>query len=299
MRLNPRSFRDRTRPSRRDHRLSGHRLRPRLEPMEDRTLLSVVTSAGDSGPGTLRAAIAAAMPGDTITFAPALTGATIELTSGELAITEPLTIQGPTSGQITIDAQFQSRVFHDTAPGDVTIDNLTIERGRTTTIGGGIYAESGMLTLQGDVLAFDQARQTATGGVAMGGAVAVGGAATGLVAKANVTGNFVIGGLGGNSGTPGLPVTQLGDGGSGGDADGGGIEMDTAAILVAMSGSVSQNDAEGGAVGDGIEGANTKLGQGSGGGVYLSGPGSFDTPSLVISGNQASTADPDLYGSFL
>jgi hypothetical protein len=265
--------------------------------MESRTLLSVVSNAADSGPHTLRAALATAMPGDTITFAPSLSGATIKLTGGERAITKPVTIMGLTSSQITIDAQFQSRVFHDTAPGDVTIDNLTIERGRTTTIGGGIYAESGMLTLQGDVLAFDQARQTATGGVAMGGAVAVGGAATGLVAKANVTGNFVIGGLGGNSGTPGLPVTQLGDGGSG-DADGGGIEMDTAAILVAMSGSVSQNDAEGGAVGDGIEGANTKLGQGSGGGVYLSGPGSFDTPSLVISGNQASTAHPDLHGAF-
>jgi hypothetical protein len=61
---------------------------------------------------------------------------------------------------------------------------------------------------------------------------------------------------------------------------------------------VSQNDAEGGAVGDGIEGANTKLGQGTGGGVYLGGPGSSDTPAFTIGGNQASTADPDLHGSF-
>ena len=69
--------------------------------------------------------------------------------------------------------------------------------------------------------------------------------------------------------------------------------------LVAMSGSVSQNDAEGGAVGDGIFGVNVHLGRGTGGGVYLTGPGSFDTPAFAISGNQASTADPDLYGSFL
>jgi hypothetical protein len=66
--------------------------------MEDRTLLSVVTIAGDSRPGTLRAAIATAMPGDTITFASNLTGSTIKLTSGELAITKPVTIMGPTSG---------------------------------------------------------------------------------------------------------------------------------------------------------------------------------------------------------
>jgi hypothetical protein len=56
-------------------------------------------------------------------------------------------------------------------------------------------------------------------------------------------------------------VTQLGSSGSGGNAYGGGIEVNAAAVLVATSGTVSQNDAEGGAVGDGIEGANTKLGR--------------------------------------
>jgi len=108
----------------------------------------------------------------------------------------------------------------------------------------------------------------------------------------------VIGGLGGNSGSPGLPVTQLGDAGSGGDADGGGIRVDAAAILVAASGSVSQNEADGGAVGNGIFGPSVHVGQGIGGGVDLDGPGSLDTPLFVISGNQASTADPDLHGTF-
>ena len=46
------------------------RFRPRLDPMEDRTLLSTVTVMNnhDSGPGSLRAAIAAASSGDTIDF---------------------------------------------------------------------------------------------------------------------------------------------------------------------------------------------------------------------------------------
>jgi hypothetical protein len=94
-------------------------------------------------------------------------------------------------------------------------------------------------------------------------------------------------------------VTQLGNGGSGGNANGGGIEVNAAAVLVAASGTASQNDAYGGAMGDGILGPNTKLGQGIGGGVYLAGPGSFHTPAFGISGNQASTADPDLHGTFM
>jgi hypothetical protein len=135
------------------------------------------------------------------------------------------------------------------------------------------------------------------GGDALGGGLSDFVGTTSLVGV-TVTGNFAIGGSGGNSGTPGLPVTQLGASGSGGNAYGGGIEVNAGAVLVATSGTVSQNDAEGGAVGDGIEGANTKVGQGVGGGVDLDGPGSSDTPAFTISGNQASTADPDLHGSF-
>jgi hypothetical protein len=47
----------RTRSSRRDHRLVRHRLRPGLESMENRTLLSVVSSAADSGPHTRACAL--------------------------------------------------------------------------------------------------------------------------------------------------------------------------------------------------------------------------------------------------
>jgi hypothetical protein len=61
---------------------------------------------------------------------------------------------------------------------------------------------------------------------------------------------------------------------------------------------LSQTEADGGAVGHGIEGASTQVGQGIGGGVDLNGPGSSDTSAFTISGNQASTADPDLHGSF-
>ena len=58
------------------------RLAPRLEALEARLVLSTltVTSAADSGLGSLHAAIAAAGSGDTIVFAPSLDGQTIRLT---------------------------------------------------------------------------------------------------------------------------------------------------------------------------------------------------------------------------
>ena len=77
--------------------LRGQWFRPRLEGLEDRTVLSTltVTNALDSGAGSLRAAIKAASSGDTIVFASSLNGQTITLTSGELAISKSLDIEGP------------------------------------------------------------------------------------------------------------------------------------------------------------------------------------------------------------
>src|SRR5262245_18676850 len=69
---------------------------PRLELLEGRSLPSTLTVLNnfDSGPASLRAQIAAAGNGDTIVFAPSLTGQTIILTSGELAINKSLDIEG-------------------------------------------------------------------------------------------------------------------------------------------------------------------------------------------------------------
>ena len=65
-----------------------HRFRPRLEGLEERTVLSTLTVLNtlDKGAGSLRDTITNAKSGDTIVFDPSLDGHTITLTSDQLTI---------------------------------------------------------------------------------------------------------------------------------------------------------------------------------------------------------------------
>jgi len=135
-----------------------------LEPLEDRQLLSItVNTLVDEDDGiavggiSLRDAIAAAMPIDTIDFAASLTSggpATITLTHGELLINKSLTINGPGPNLLTIDASGNdptpstdnnngSRVLRiddgsTLTNKSVSISGLTITGGDIGTKGGGI-----------------------------------------------------------------------------------------------------------------------------------------------------------------
>ncbi|MBA4064266.1 MAG: hypothetical protein C0501_11240 [Isosphaera sp.] len=135
---------------------------PRLERLDDRALPSTFTvlNLNDAGAGSLRAAVAAANanPGaDTIVFRPGLAG-TIRLTSGQLTLTDDVTIDGPGSPRLAVSGNDRSRVFEVRGAGtDVVIDGLHITRGRAdgqaptlASTGGGILSQ-GNLTLT-DVL---------------------------------------------------------------------------------------------------------------------------------------------------
>ncbi len=124
--------------------------RPRLEALEARECPSTLTVTNnlDSGAGSLRAEIGKAHNGDTIVFAPSLSGASIFLTSGELLIQKSLTITGPGAQNLTINGIGQSsRVFEVAAKDSLSLSGLTITGGRESgSFGAGIY-NSGTLTV--------------------------------------------------------------------------------------------------------------------------------------------------------
>jgi len=123
-----------------------HRARLALRALETRTAPAVflVTAVGDAGPGTLRQALedANANPGaDTVTFSPTVfsTPQTINLTSGQLAITDDVAVAGPGSGWLTVvnaaPAGPSSRVLFIDRPArvlNVSVSGMTLTGGRLT-----------------------------------------------------------------------------------------------------------------------------------------------------------------------
>src|SRR5262249_14431049 len=102
----------------------GFRFLPRLEVLEGRCLPSTVTNLNDSGPGSLRDAIATTPAGGIVDFQPGLTG-TINLTSGPLMIGKALTITGPGAKTISVKGGFI--VTLAATPAGIT--GLTITQG--------------------------------------------------------------------------------------------------------------------------------------------------------------------------
>src|SRR6266496_3392915 len=134
---------------------------------------ATVTTTADSGPGSLREAIANATPGETINFS---TGDTITLTSGELLIDKDLTILGPGSGNLTIQRSLEPgtadfRIL-DIQFGVVTLSGLTLSNGRSDE-GGGMLCEFGATVLMHDVILRDNSATSAGGGLFNNGTLAL------------------------------------------------------------------------------------------------------------------------------
>jgi hypothetical protein len=113
----------------------------------------VVTTLADSGPGSLRQAIADVPANGNIGFA---VEGDIVLTSGELLVDKPLHIVGGHQGRIVVHGNpnnFNLRIFHITA-GPVIVSDLTIRGGNKFLIGGddsggGIYNAGDLNTRAG------------------------------------------------------------------------------------------------------------------------------------------------------
>lgn len=165
-----------------------------------------VTSSADAGGGTLREAITLANPlgGDTIDFAPGLSGATITLNTGELVINKNLTVTGLGATHLAILGDNQ-RVFHITGGAIVTISGLNLK--------GRVVGVAGANGTPGSPNGQD-------GGPAWGGAILEDNLCLLTLNYCHFAGCEVIGGAGGNAYySPGIPA----HGGNGGEAAGGAI----------------------------------------------------------------------------
>jgi hypothetical protein len=143
-----------TAAARRHARISVNSLEGRIAPA-----VFTVTNTLDSGSGSLRQAVldSNALPGaDTINFNSQLfsTNRTITLTSGELLISDNLSVVGPGANVLTISGNNVTRVFdvHGSTILNVSFSSLTITKGISNNFSGGIAGYGADLTIQGCVI---------------------------------------------------------------------------------------------------------------------------------------------------
>ncbi len=251
-----------------------------LEALEPRQLLStdIVTSLNDSGAGSLRQTIASAASGDTVQFASSLSGGTITLTSGELTISQNLTIIGLGASDLTISGNGKSTVFAVSAGANVNISALTITDGNAGLgDGGGIYND-GTLIVANCTLSSDTALTTVATGLGFTGGDAGdgGGIYNDEAGELTVSGTNITGGiaeLGGGLYNNGGGVTITGCTISSCRADQGAGILNTVGGTVNISGgAITDNDA--------IQEA---------GGAICNENSTLTITSGTISGNDAST----------
>ncbi len=254
---------------------------------------------------------------DTIRFATALAGKTINL-AAELQITEALTIDATALTQnVTIDANNASRIFNITATsGNFTLAGLTLTGGRTT----GDHASSNDTTFNGGAvlsltsgnLTIDQSTvsgNSTTGNFADGGGIFGSGAVT--LTSSTVSGNSTTGsgayggGIHSSGGVTLTSSTVSGNSTAGSTARGGGILSFGGVTLTSstVSGnSTAGEHADGGGVfsfGDltltsSTVSGNSVAGNFSNSGGIRTGIDTITITNSILAGNTGGGGSPDI-----
>lgn len=203
----------------------------------------VVTSTSDSGAGSLRTALVAANPGDTISIP---TPGDYQVTSAELAATKNVSIEG-SGPAVRVVGDGNNRVFNVTA-GSVTISSLTVTGGGlsgASATGGGIANAAGTLELRKVIVTGNAVGNTPSGGAPQGGGI-FNGTGTLLIVDSTISGN----------------TNSIGPSG-GGIPEGGGIDNAGGSVTIthsAITGNTSSIAAAGGIpVGAGINSSSGRL----------------------------------------
>ena len=148
----------------------------------------VVVNLADSGPGSLRAALANAADGDTIDWD--VSEGTILLTGGELLVTTSVTILDPRAHRLAVDGNSAGRVFNIRPNRTVSISGLTITNGNAPGGGGGIYNDHSSLTVSNCTLSGNSANNKTRKG--SGGSIyndGYAGSATLVIVNSTLSGN--------------------------------------------------------------------------------------------------------------
>jgi hypothetical protein len=203
----------------------------------------IVNNTADNGEGSLRAALASATNGDTID-ATGISG-TINLTTGELLITNNIVINGPGSGNLIINGNYPNttnRIFDiqtDPPTNGVTvnINGLTISNGYASD-GGAISSYQSDVTFSNCVITGNKAQYSGGGMLSVSGP---GGSAKLTLINCMVTTNSagLVGGAIYNSGESGSgTIVVLGStisGNSSGNVGAGAIKNDGSPTGKAMT----------------------------------------------------------------
>lgn len=288
-----------------------------------------VTNLFDSGAGSLRQAVLdanAASGADEVAFAEGLSG-TITLTSGEIAISDPLVVHGPGIAVLTVSGNAQSRIFYVEKPSvatpiDVTLSGLTLTQGRGILehsslgwAGGAVFANGENLTILDSVISNstaglpqDPAAFTCGGNVALLNPADVSGVTLRIVNSLLTGGTSmgITGEAGGNLCVVSAKLVLDRSTLSGGSAESGGglfgSSLAAGSIIVLSTVSGNQAEIRGGGIASGSSGpvgeltiesstisGNTISSGGSGGGIAAF-QSNLQILDSTISGNQGGDA---------